>query len=194
MLLRRPETRGVQAEARVALATRLVSAASLRRRLQPALPARRVTRTGPASRLAGVGLTSAGLQVTGGTGVAGRAGPAASATIAQAMDAGRRPMANGPTRRGRLADARRRQAGSWRRSSRSWRCWRQWPRQQGCGARGAAALLPRLRGRARGEDASRQVGGACTKVASSWRRVHEERTWSAPLPFGSANAERAVRA
>ena len=46
---------------------------------------------------------------------------------------------------------------------------------EGCGALGAAALLPRLRGRARGEDASRQVGGACTKVASSWRRVQGAR-------------------
>ena len=52
------------------------------------LPAHRVTRTRLASRLAGVGLTSAGLQVAGVTGVAGRAGPATSATIAQAVDAG----------------------------------------------------------------------------------------------------------
>ena len=60
----------------------------------------------------GIGLTSTGLQVAGVTGVAGRAGPATSVTIAQAVDAGRRPMANGPTRRGRLVGARRRQAGS----------------------------------------------------------------------------------
>ena len=104
MFLRRLSTREMQAEASGALATRLVNTASLRQRLRPTLPARRVTRTGPASRLAGVGLTSAGLQVTGVTGVAGRAGPAASATIAQAVEAGRRTMANGPTRRGRLVD------------------------------------------------------------------------------------------
>ena len=60
----------------------------------------------------GIGLKSTGLQVAGVTGVAGRAGPATSVTIAQAVDAGRRPMANGPTRRGRLVGARRRQAGS----------------------------------------------------------------------------------
>ena len=155
MLLRRPETREMQADARVALATRLVSTASLRRRLRPTLPARRVTRTGPASRLEGVELTSAGLRVAGVTGAQGlrrarRSRRRWTQTAAQwqmvRLDVGAWWMHDGGRlARGGAPRARGGAGGNGRDG-------------EGCGAREAAALRPRLRGRARGGDASRQVG------------------------------------